>query len=47
MITQESTAKEILDQLEKQLAENKVKDSVHKINLMTTRDMIKELVGSK
>lgn len=47
MITQESTAKEIIDQLEKQLAENKVKDSVHKIKLMTTRDMIKELLSSK
>lgn len=40
-----ATALELLKALEDQLAQGNYKDSVHKIKLMTTRDMILEIVS--
>lgn len=36
--------REVIDQLEKRIAENEVKDAVHKIKFMTARDILKELI---
>lgn len=44
MINQNSSVSELLVVLEKRLAENKVKDAVHKIKFMTARDVIHELL---
>lgn len=38
------TAAELLEQLNKQIDSGNVKDSVHKIKLMTARDVIKEII---
>ncbi len=40
------TAAELLEQLNHQIDSNNVKDSVHKIKLMTARDVIKEIIGA-
>lgn len=38
---------EAIKQLEEKIAKNEVKDAVHKIKFMTTRDVLKELIKSK
>lgn len=38
---------EAIKQLEEKIAKNQVKDAVHKIKLMTTRDVLKELIKSR
>jgi hypothetical protein len=40
-----STALELIDELKKRLSEGSYKDSVHKIKLMTARDMILEMIS--
>lgn len=40
-----STAEELLNELEKRLSSGDYKDSVHQIKLMTTRDMILEMIS--
>ena len=40
----ESTIKELLDTINQKLLIDDVKDSVHRIKFMTTRDMILELI---
>ena len=40
----EITAAEILEKLVQKIETNDVKDSVHKIKLMTARDVIRELI---
>ena len=39
------TAEELLKELENRLSKGDFKDSVHKIKLMTTRDMILEMIS--
>ena len=39
-----STAEEIIAELERRIAQNEVKDAVHKIKFMTARDVLKELI---
>ena len=39
------TASELLKALDARLAQGNYKDSVHKIKLMTTRDMILEMIS--
>ena len=39
------TAAELLEKLAQKIETNDVKDSVHKIKLMTARDVILELIG--
>lgn len=39
-----TTALELLKELENRLSKGDYKDSVHKIKLMTTRDMIVEMI---
>lgn len=41
----EITAAELLEQLVQKIESNEVKDSVHKIKLMTARDVIQEFIG--
>jgi hypothetical protein len=41
----EITAAELLEKLAQKIETNDVKDSVHKIKLMTARDVILELIG--
>lgn len=38
---------EAIKQLEEKIAKNQVKDAVHKIKFMTTRDVLKELIKSR
>lgn len=45
-MTENTTTKELLELIEKRIAENNVKDAVHKIKFMTARDVIKELLGA-
>ena len=40
-----TTLLELIQNLEKRLAEGDFKDAVHKIKLMTTRDMILEIIS--
>jgi hypothetical protein len=40
----EITAAELLEQLVQKIESNEVKDSVHKIKLMTARDVIQEFI---
>jgi hypothetical protein len=40
-----TTLLELIQHLEKRLAEGDFKDAVHKIKLMTTRDMILEIIS--
>jgi DNA-binding cell septation regulator SpoVG len=40
-----TTLLELIQYLEKRLAEGDFKDAVHKIKLMTTRDMILEIIS--
>ena len=40
-----TTLTELIQHLEKRLAEGEYKDAVHKIKLMTTRDMILEMMS--
>jgi hypothetical protein len=40
-----TTALELLKELENRLSKGDYKDSVHKIKLMTTRDMILEMIS--
>ena len=40
-----TTALELLKELEDRLCKGDYKDSVHKIKLMTTRDMILEMIS--
>lgn len=44
MINQNSSVSSLLSELENRIAENKVKDAVHKIKFMTARDVILELL---
>ena len=39
------TAKELLNELENRLSSGDYKDSVHQIKLMTTRDIILEMIS--
>ncbi len=39
------TAKELLNELESRLSSGDYKDSVHQIKLMTTREMILEMIS--
>lgn len=39
-----TTAEELLIELEQRIEQNRAKDAVHKIKMMTARDMIKELI---
>jgi mRNA-degrading endonuclease HigB of HigAB toxin-antitoxin module len=39
------TAEELLKELENRLSKGDFKDSVHQIKLMTTRDMILEMIS--
>ena len=43
-MTENTTAKELLELIERRISENKLKDAVHKIKFMTARDVIKELL---
>lgn len=45
MLSENTPIREVLANLENRLATNQVKDSVHKIKLMTARDVIKEICG--
>lgn len=38
-----STAQEIIDELNRRISQNEVKDAVHKIKYMTARDILVEL----
>jgi DNA-binding cell septation regulator SpoVG len=40
-----TTAKELLEALEKRLSNGDFKDAVHQIKLMTTRDIILEMIS--
>ena len=40
-----STAEELIYELENRLTNGEYKDSVHKIKLMTTRDVIMEIIS--
>ncbi|MBT3444984.1 MAG: hypothetical protein P8I34_03830 [Flavobacteriaceae bacterium] len=40
-----TTAQELLKELENRLSKGDYKDSVHKIKLMTARDMILEMIS--
>ena len=39
-----TSTKELLALIEQRIADNQVKDAVHKIKFMTARDVIKELL---
>ncbi len=43
-MTENTSAKELLAHIEQRIADNQVKDAVHKIKFMTARDVIKELL---
>ena len=43
-MNREITAAELLEKLVQKIEINDVKDSVHKIKLMTARDVIRELI---
>ena len=43
-MNENTTIKEVIVHLEERIASNDVKDAVHKIKFMTTRDMLKELL---
>jgi len=43
-MTENTTAKELLELIERRISENNLKDAVHKIKFMTARDVIKELL---
>ncbi|MCH1518070.1 MAG: hypothetical protein L7T62_05590 [Flavobacteriaceae bacterium] len=43
-MTENTSTKELLALIEQRIADNQVKDAVHKIKFMTARDVIKELV---
>lgn len=43
-MTENTTAKELLELIERRISENKLKDTVHKIKFMTARDVIKEIL---
>ncbi|MDA9886178.1 hypothetical protein N9D55_01945 [Flavobacteriaceae bacterium] len=43
-MTENTSTKELLALIEQRIADNQVKDAVHKIKLMTARDIIKELL---
>lgn len=43
-MTENTSTKELLALIEQRVADNQVKDAVHKIKFMTARDVIKELL---
>ncbi|MDA9184343.1 hypothetical protein OAC17_00315 [Flavobacteriaceae bacterium] len=43
-MTENTSTKELLALIEQRIADNQVKDAVHKIKFMTARDVIKELL---
>jgi hypothetical protein len=43
-MTENTSTKELLALIEQRIADNQVKDAVHKIKFMTARDIIKELL---
>lgn len=43
-MTENTSTKELLARIEQRIADNQVKDAVHKIKFMTARDIIKELL---
>lgn len=43
-MTENTSIKELLALIEQRIADNQVKDAVHKIKFMTARDVIKELL---
>lgn len=43
----ETTAKELIDHIEEKLQQRKYTDSVHKIKLITTREMILKILSEK
>lgn len=43
-MTENTSTKELLALIEQCIADNQVKDAVHKIKFMTARDVIKELL---
>ena len=43
-MTENTSTKELLRLIEQRIADNQVKDAVHKIKFMTARDVIKELL---
>ena len=43
-MTENTSTKELLSLIEQRIADNQVKDAVHKIKFMTARDVIKELL---
>ena len=45
-MTENTSTKELLALIEQRIADNQVKDAVHKIKFMTARDVIKELLRS-
>ena len=44
MITEETTLKQAITNLQDRIDNNDVKDAVHKIKLMTARDVLNELL---
>ena len=43
-MNENTTIKEVIEHLDDRIASNDVKDAVHKIKFMTTRDMLQELL---
>ena len=43
-MTENTSTKELLALIEQRIADNQVKDAIHKIKFMTARDVIKELL---
>jgi len=43
-MTENTSTKELLALIEQRIADNQVKDAVHKIKFMTAKDVIKELL---
>ena len=43
-MTENTSTKELLALIEQRIADNQVKDAIHKIKFMTARDIIKELL---
>ena len=41
------SAQELLDRIENKISQKKYKDSVHKITLMTARDVIKKILENQ
>jgi hypothetical protein len=41
------SAQELLDHIENKISQKKYKDSVHKITLMTARDVIKKILENQ